>query len=150
MPQTCPKCHRANPADALYCYEDGFSLGGRAGQAGPVDPGQQPFPHPFVFPNGAACRNFDQLALACHNEWVMALELMRTATWPTSSPDWAAPIWPRPPARRRARTTRTAPSTNSSVSCPPTPSNRPGCTSKRSRSTSANSPWARTTAGRCV
>ena len=77
MPQTCPKCHRANPADALFCYEDGFSLGGRAGQGGPVDPGQQPFPHPFVFPNGAACRNFDQLALACHNEWATAMELVR-------------------------------------------------------------------------
>ena len=77
MPQTCPKCHRANPADALFCYEDGFSLGGRTGHAGPVDPGQQPFPHPFVFPNGAVCRNFDQLALACHNEWPTAIELLR-------------------------------------------------------------------------
>ncbi len=78
MLQTCPKCHRANPADALFCYEDGFSLGGRAGQGGPVDPGQQSFPHPFIFPNGVACRNFDQLALACHNEWATALELLRT------------------------------------------------------------------------
>ena len=77
MPQTCPKCHRTNPADALFCYEDGISLGGRAGQAGPVDPGQQPFPNPFVFPNGASCRNFDQLALACHNEWATAVELLR-------------------------------------------------------------------------
>ena len=77
MPQTCPKCHRANPAEALYCYEDGFSLGGRAGHAGPVDPGQQPFPHPFVFPNGTACRNFDQLALACHHDWATAVELLR-------------------------------------------------------------------------
>ena len=50
MPQICPKCHRANPTDALYCYEDGFSLGGRIGASGPVDPGAQPFPHPFVFP----------------------------------------------------------------------------------------------------
>ena len=36
------------------------------------------FPHPFVFPNGAACRNFDQLALACYNEWAVAVELIRT------------------------------------------------------------------------
>ena len=78
MPQTCPKCRRVNPADALYCYEDGFSLGNGAGHAGPVDPGQQPFPHPFVFPNGTACRNFDQLALACHNEWAAAVEMMKT------------------------------------------------------------------------
>jgi hypothetical protein len=77
MPQICPKCHRANPADALYCYEDGFSLGGRVGKSGPVDPGAQPFPHPFVFPDGALCRNFDQLALACYNEWTVAIELIR-------------------------------------------------------------------------
>ena len=77
MPQTCPKCHRANPADALYCYQDGFSLGGRNGHAGPVDPGAQPFPMPFVFPNGTICRNFDQLALACHNAWPTAIELLR-------------------------------------------------------------------------
>jgi hypothetical protein len=77
MLQTCPKCHRANPADALYCYQDGFALGGRNGHAGPVDPGAQPFLHPFVFPNGAVCRNFDQLALACHNEWSTAIELLR-------------------------------------------------------------------------
>jgi hypothetical protein len=77
MPQICPKCHRANPADALYCYEDGFSLGGRVGKSGPVDPGAQPFPHPFVFPDGALGRNFDQLALACYNEWAVAIELIR-------------------------------------------------------------------------
>ena len=76
MPQTCPKCQRANPADAQYCYQDGFALGGRNGHAGPVDPGAQPFPMPFVFPNGTVCRNFDQLALACHNEWSTALELL--------------------------------------------------------------------------
>jgi hypothetical protein len=77
MPQICPQCHRANPADALYCYEDGYSLGGRVGASGPVDPGAQPFPHPFVFPDGALCRNFDQLALACYNKWAVAVELAR-------------------------------------------------------------------------
>ncbi|HBI43648.1 MAG TPA: hypothetical protein DDY78_12485 [Planctomycetales bacterium] len=77
MPQICPKCHRANPADALYCYEDGFSLGGRVGASGPVDPGAQSFPHPFVFPDGALCRNFDQLALACYHEGAIAVELIR-------------------------------------------------------------------------
>jgi len=77
MPQVCPKCQRANPAEALFCYQDGCALAGRNGHAGPVDPGAQPFPHPFVFPNGAVCRNFDQLALACHNEWSTAVELLR-------------------------------------------------------------------------
>jgi hypothetical protein len=77
MPQVCPKCQRVNPAEAQFCYQDGFALGGRNGHAGPVDPGSQPFPHPFVFPNGSVCRNFDQLALACHNEWSTAVELLR-------------------------------------------------------------------------
>ena len=77
MPQTCPKCQRANPAEAQYCYQDGFALGGRNGQGGPVDPGAQPFPMPFVFPDGTICRNFDQLALACHNAWSTAIELLR-------------------------------------------------------------------------
>ncbi len=76
MPQICPKCRRANPADALYCYEDGFSLG-RITASGPVDPGAQFFPHPFVFPDGALCRNFDQLAIACCREWDVAIELIR-------------------------------------------------------------------------
>src|SRR5205085_3152490 len=75
MPQTCPKCRRANPADALYCYEDGFALGGRTG--GPLDPGAQPFPHPFVFPSGRSCRNFNELALACFQEWGLGVELLK-------------------------------------------------------------------------
>jgi hypothetical protein len=75
MPQTCPKCRRANPADALYCYEDGFALGGRTG--GPLDPGAQPFPHPFVFPSGRSCRNFNELALACFQEWALGVELLK-------------------------------------------------------------------------
>jgi hypothetical protein len=75
MPQTCPKCRRANPPEALYCYEDGFALGGRTG--GPVDPASRPFPHPFVFPSGRACRNFNELALACFQEWALGVELLR-------------------------------------------------------------------------
>ena len=39
MPQICPKCHRVNPADALYCYEDGNSLDTRIDRVRPVDPG---------------------------------------------------------------------------------------------------------------
>jgi hypothetical protein len=74
MPQTCPKCRRANPPEAQYCYEDGFALGGRA--AGPVDPGSQPFPHPFVFPDGRGCRNFNELALGCFQEWTVGVQLL--------------------------------------------------------------------------
>src|SRR5207245_1389726 len=32
---------------------------------------------PFVFPSGQSCRNFDQLALACHNDWTAALNFLR-------------------------------------------------------------------------
>ena len=30
MVQTCSKCSRANPADAVYCYYDGLVLGGHS------------------------------------------------------------------------------------------------------------------------
>ena len=37
----------------------------------------QPFPSPFVFPSGQACRNFDQLATACRQQWKESLEMLR-------------------------------------------------------------------------
>ena len=74
--QTCSKCSRANPADAVYCFYDGFAIGGdRSG--GPVAVGKQPFNSPFVFPTGKVCRSFDELALACQEEWKGACALLR-------------------------------------------------------------------------
>ena len=35
MVQTCSKCSRANPADAVYCYYDGLVLGGHSAQRRP-------------------------------------------------------------------------------------------------------------------
>ena len=81
----CNKCSRANPADAMYCYFDGVALnrvvaGGKGGAvaAAPHAPvAQQAFSQPFTFPSGLACRNFDQLALGCQENWSAALELLK-------------------------------------------------------------------------
>src|SRR5262249_53492696 len=76
MVQTCAKCSRANPEDAVYCYHDGFVLNAqRAG--GPVAVGAQAFLTPFVFPNGRSCRNFNEFALACQENWDDACNLLQ-------------------------------------------------------------------------
>src|SRR5437588_8047828 len=77
MSVTCVKCSRVNPADAVYCYHDGFALNGHAGRgAGPVAVGGQQFASPFVFPSGRTCRSFDELATACQEDWASARELL--------------------------------------------------------------------------
>ena len=75
MSLVCAQCSRVNPAEAAYCYYDGAALAGRAG--GPINAGSAPFPHQFVFPNGHACRNFDQLAMACQQNWPAAIDLLK-------------------------------------------------------------------------
>lgn len=75
MSLVCAQCSRVNPTEAAYCYHDGAALTGRAG--GPINPGAALFPAPFVFPNGQACRNFDQLATTCQQNWPAALDLLR-------------------------------------------------------------------------
>jgi hypothetical protein len=77
MAQTCTKCSRANPADAVYCYYDGMVLNGHGRAGGPVAVGSQAFASPFVFPSGKACRNFNELALACQGDWDAARELLQ-------------------------------------------------------------------------
>jgi hypothetical protein len=77
MVQTCSKCSRANPPDAVYCYYDGLVLGGHARNGGPVAVGAQAFASPFVFPSGKACRSFNELALACQEDWSAARDLLQ-------------------------------------------------------------------------
>lgn len=77
MVQTCSKCSRANPGEAVYCYFDGFVLGGQSRNGGPVAVGAQVFAHPFVFPTGRQCRSFDELALSCQEEWNAARDLLQ-------------------------------------------------------------------------
>jgi len=77
MVQTCKKCSRANPAEAVYCYFDGFVLVGQSRNGGPVAVGAQAFAHPFVFPSGRQSRSFDELAIAFQEEWAAARDLLR-------------------------------------------------------------------------
>ncbi len=77
MAQTCTKCSRVNPPEAAYCYFDGCVLPGHGANGAPVSAGSKPFPSPFVFPNGKACRNFDELALACQQNWSAARDLLK-------------------------------------------------------------------------
>jgi len=76
MIQTCGKCSRPNPGEAIYCHYDGFPLGGRDRSGGPVAVGAVPFNSPFVFPDGHACRSFNELARACNQRWDEARDLL--------------------------------------------------------------------------
>jgi hypothetical protein len=76
MAIACPRCSRQNPAEANYCYFDGSTLSGTRG-SGPVQMGSLPFPRPFVFPDGTACANFNQLVMGCQRNWSLARDLLR-------------------------------------------------------------------------
>jgi hypothetical protein len=65
-----------NPAEASYCYYDGSLLEGHS-QNGGVARGAATFTNNFVFPSGLICRNFDQLAQACQDNWTQAVELLQ-------------------------------------------------------------------------
>jgi hypothetical protein len=72
---TCSQCHRTNPPGAAFCYFDGTLLNGH-GAAGAVAAGRQTFARALVFPNGRQCRSWDELSLACHEEWDEARGLL--------------------------------------------------------------------------
>jgi hypothetical protein len=72
MPQFCPRCKRANPNEATYCYFDGFVLQ----QGAAVSPVGQ-LAREFVFPaSGRRCRSVDDIAQSCQVEWAEARELL--------------------------------------------------------------------------
>lgn len=71
--QLCPRCQRANPRNAVYCYFDGVVL--NQGAAGAVSPSQ--LPQEFVFPSGRRCKTFDDLVQGCQYEWEDARNLLR-------------------------------------------------------------------------
>jgi len=75
MSQTCPKCSRANPAEALYCFSDGSPLPNHSSGNGQAARNLG-FASPFVFPTGQTCHNYDQLALACLDNWQTARDLL--------------------------------------------------------------------------
>lgn len=74
MSSVCRQCSRSQPGVAQFCWFDGAPL---AGSKGPINPGQAPFPSPFVFDANFACSNFDQLALACQARWSKGVEHLR-------------------------------------------------------------------------
>ncbi len=76
MAQTCKRCRRVNPREAVYCYHDGALLDGGAGGAA-IDVGALPFSVPFILPTGSTCRTFNELALACHAAPKAAFDLLR-------------------------------------------------------------------------
>jgi hypothetical protein len=77
MSQVCSKCSRINPPEAAYCYHDGAILAGHSANGGPINQGSAPFPSQFVFASGQICHNFDQLALACQQNWKAGVELLK-------------------------------------------------------------------------
>ncbi len=71
--QFCPRCQRANPREAVYCYFDGVVLDQRlAGAASPSRMLQE-----FTFPSGRRCKTFDDLVQGCQYEWEDARDLLR-------------------------------------------------------------------------
>ncbi len=75
MTPRCRKCGRVNPPEAVYCFADGTPLDGQAGAARPG--GTQLFAHPLTLASGRRCNTFDELALACHDDWAGGLDLLR-------------------------------------------------------------------------
>ena len=69
-PQFCPRCQRANPGEAGFCYFDGISL--RDGATATTELGRD-----FVFPSGRRCRSFDELVQGCSAEWNSARAMLR-------------------------------------------------------------------------
>lgn len=69
----CPRCHRANPVEAEFCYFDGAEL--RAA-ATPEGKSRTRLPQEFVFPSGRRCQTYDELARACLEEWEVARGLL--------------------------------------------------------------------------
>src|SRR5947208_2245415 len=66
----CPRCRRANPDLAAYCYFDGFEL--RAA----TDGAAFRMPAEYAFPSGRRCRTYDEFAQACQEEWSAARDLL--------------------------------------------------------------------------
>jgi hypothetical protein len=73
----CNKCRRRNPTHAGFCWFDGAPLKDQPDHAGRAELGRLPFPHPFRFPSARVCRNFEELALACEDEWAGAADALR-------------------------------------------------------------------------
>lgn len=73
--QLCPRCQRANPPEASYCYFDGTDIrlspdvaaagGGRLSQE-------------FVFPSGQKCRTYEDFVRGCCVDWSASRRLLQS------------------------------------------------------------------------
>jgi hypothetical protein len=72
MVQTCPRCQRVNPKDAVFCYNDGVFL-----QQGTAPSYLSQFTQEFTFPSGRKCRSVEELVQGCNFEWESARDLLR-------------------------------------------------------------------------
>jgi hypothetical protein len=61
--QRCPRCQRANPADASFCHHDGVPL-----DTIHIQQSDQ-FAREWRFPSGRVCRTLDELVSACLADW---------------------------------------------------------------------------------
>ena len=68
----CPRCHRANPGAAAFCYFDGAPLSQGSVTAAPA---AKAFPE-FVFTSGRRCQTLEEFAAGCRDEWSDARELL--------------------------------------------------------------------------
>jgi hypothetical protein len=72
----CPRCRRANPDAAVFCYFDGAELQAANGRRAPLVLSGQ-LARTFIFPSGRRCESFDELAQACQAEWGAARDILR-------------------------------------------------------------------------
>ncbi len=70
----CPRCQRANPAQAVYCYFDGNLLRADAVR-GTAATGL--LSDEFVFPSKRRCKTLDDFVQGCQYEWEDACELLK-------------------------------------------------------------------------
>ena len=76
MTQMCGRCGRANPDEAIYCYQDGGVLVVLHPEV-KLHTSLRPFPQPLSFPSGQLCLNFEQLLCCCLEDWTVATHLLR-------------------------------------------------------------------------
>jgi hypothetical protein len=65
----CPRCKRANPSEAVFCYFDGGSLVSQ-------QDGAQRLGHDFLFPSGRRCKTMEEFANGCQDEWATARDFL--------------------------------------------------------------------------
>jgi hypothetical protein len=75
MALVCPRCHRANPQQAIFCWFDGSPLTQGTGGLDWLPAAN--LPQEFVFPSGRRTRTIDDLVQGCQLEWDDARELLR-------------------------------------------------------------------------